>query len=834
MTLLRSLPASNLTETGGLTAALGLSGADPTWVTKRNTTELQAWLQARWTPEALSFQWETTDSLTMHYLQGGPHYCGDSSLTVELTGLPDSLGAAVLLHVAIDNHEQIKAVPGRPRGVVAGLRGGGCTELTDLSEDDVQREVGLMLRRWQAREDIATADPDLEWQRTVIRTAVIQGTEKNYKLSAGSISQPWLRDLLVNVLKARYPSTRPQTMQKWVREVARLSRFLELSTGDGNTRGQAMRDVSAATMDDFAAMLRRAPDTTDHMQATTLWTVSSVLSQARSLGFADQLPASFDVKPQHHPVMMEQVWQEKAFSDALFSLLLGGAATFTEDEDALAGLSEDGFGQGVLDLAASIPNSEWDGRVFVHLLHTAANYGRRTNEVCSLRANTIQEQPGTGHPGILYANFKSGREAVLLPIDRQSRDALHSWIQELRRRYPNTPLDRLALFPASLKNADGSKPVRANGMARWFKTYVLLLEQAIILGHLHQASSFSLTDLLNLKVGDLSKDDGSLTVAGRRHPLSAWHWQMLIDYLHDLEGRLGGLRFVSGYDAVERWPLFPDPLVQSHVNNRARVNDEGLRIKPSEMIPATTADAFGPLGEDWLTKAASYRSAGLPATHFGEGRINPDKVTFGRFRHTYLQSLVNIGTDIFQVQELADHKSVQTTIDSYVRPQQEKLHEAVSLMQKARVRAYGAPSDADHSTPRFNLPTRSLGGRGGADCENPHVHANGIAGCDEDGNCFDCPAFAIFDPSHLPEINANIATATRTLHKKDAEGAVPGQLDYMVWKRDGWRRVKSTIQNRLDVMLPAEREATLAAAKVIADFRSRVHNEAGITLGAAQ
>ncbi len=814
---LRPVPTEIPTEGGSLTAALGLTGADTDWATKSVTPELRQWMVARWSADTRSSHWETTDNLIASCRPGGKKYCGDSSLTVDLAGLPDPLTASILAHMAHDNHFQKKANPSLVRTLVGLLREGGCMDVTDLPEESLNVERGKLWRRWVERQDLLTADPDLEWQRGVIRTAVIRSdSKKNFNLPVRSVNQPWLRELLVDVLKARYPNAAPKTLQQWVRSCVRLSNFLTLGDGQGPERGQSLRDMSATTMDNHAALLRRDPDISDDLHQGTLWNLSSVLTQARALGFADRLPRSFSVQPQHYPVMMEVAWEDKAFPDALFALLLGGAATFTEDEEALAGITEEGFGQAVLDLATSIPGTDWTGRVFGNLLHTAANYGRRTTEVCSLPADTIREQPGTGHPGILYTNFKSKREAVLLPIDRHSRTALQAWIHELRRQYPNTALDALALFPAPTSNDDGTNPITGDGVRRWFKIYILLLEQAIILGHLHAATGVSLTDLLRLRVGDLSQDGDLASAGGSAHPLPAWHWQMLTDYRHNLQTRLEGNKLVSGYDTVEQWPLFPDADQQ--------------RCGAGTAVLATPAARFEPLGPDWLIKAATYRSAGLPGTHFGEGRYNPDRVTFGRFRHTYLQQLVNIGADIFLVQELADHKSVQTTVNSYVRPQQEKLHEAIQMMQKARTSAFGAPVDG---LVRLGLPTRSLIGSGGADCENPQVHAIGIAGCDQDGNCFDCPTYAIFDPSHLPEINAKIATATRTLHRKDAEGdAAPGQLDYIAWKRDGWRGAKTRIHAHLDALTPGEREATLSAAKVVADFRSRVHNEAGITLGA--
>jgi hypothetical protein len=313
-----------------------------------------------------------------------------------------------------------------------------------------------------------------------------------------------------------------------------------------------------------------------------------------------------------------------------------------------------------------------------------------------------------------------------------------------------------------------------------------------------------------------------LTVADTNQDLDSWHWQMLVDYRSDLVNRWEGRAWFVGYRKVEDWPLFPDPCTSAMgIAAYERKKYGGL----AQPVPWAR---FDPLGPDWPSLAAKYRSAGLPGTHHGEGRTNPDQVKFGRFRHTYLQQLVNIGTDIFIVQELADHSNVQSTLNSYVQVQDERLRESVELLHQHRT------TISQSGLKMVTLTSRTLNVETGADCANPQVHNLGVGGCDRDRNCFDCDDYAIFDPSHLTRINQEIATTTRTLQRIDAEGDTErkaAHIEVLTWKRGGWRRARQTILDHLDSLDPVERELVLTAGKTVEDFRSRVHNDAGITLG---
>ena len=224
---------------------------------------------------------------------------------------------------------------------------------------------------------------------------------------------------------------------------------------------------------------------------------------------------------------------------------------------------------------------------------------------------------------------------------------------------------------------------------------------------------------------------------------------------------------------------------------------------------------------------ARYAGGGIPGHDLGARRINPDQLQVRLFRHTYLQHLVNLGTDIFLVQELADHGNVQTTINSYVRVQDEKLREAVDLLAKHRLNTYGRP--ATNGLPLASAPGRDLGAN---DCTNPQVLALGREGCEYDRMCFGCNHFAA-DPSNIPDIKTEIHICTMTLARLEIEDETdlkPHHVAVLKARRDGWRRMLSTLTGHLDGLEPVERERVVTAAEIVRDFRNRARS-GGLNLG---
>jgi hypothetical protein len=526
-----------------------------------------------------------------------------------------------------------------------------------------------------------------------------------------------------------------------------------------------------------------------------------VLSQARALGISDRvsLQASFAIHKGHYPQAPRVIREDRGFPDATFRFLLG---------------ADDLLGPRVLDLARTIPAEDFSGAVFVTALHLAANFGRRSEELCSLPAHRLRIAD-SGGAELLYTNFKSGRDKVWLPVDARTGEFVRDWIVQVRSRYPQTPFENLALLPAPTTNPSGTRPANSTLLAKWFRKWVTLLEQAVVLAHLHQGTGHPLTTLCRLRCQSLTGQ--SLHVDGIEHALPPVIAQNAIDYRADLMARLSTSMYAPTVPGM--LPLFPDMfLVPGAQPLRGKLLTEFLPVPP---------ERFDPLGLGWLPIAASYPSGGIPGFNLGSTRINPDLLQVRLFRHTYLQHLVNLGTDIFLVQELADHSNVQTTIDSYVRVQDEKLREAVDLLAAHRLNTYGRP--ATNGLLLASAPARDIGTN---DCTNPQVLALGREGCEYDRMCYRCDHFAA-DPSNIPDIKTEIHTCSMTLQRLQIEGdsdLKPHHVAVLNARRDGWRQMLTVLSAHLDALTPIERDQVETAATIVRDFRTRVRT-GGLNLG---
>jgi len=314
-----------------------------------------------------------------------------------------------------------------------------------------------------------------------------------------------------------------------------LSRFLDTRSD----RGLDPRMLSVTVMDQWTAALHADRDTSTHTHEATLVVVSSVLSQARALGISDRvaLPAGFAIHTGHYPQTTRVIREDRGFPDATFRFLLG---------------ADDLLGHRVLDLARTIPGEEFSGEVFVTALHLAANFGRRPEELCSLPAHRLRVAD-TGAAELLYTNFKSGRDKVWLPVDARTGEFVRDWIVRVRSRYPETPFEDLALLPAPTINPSGARPVSKKLLAKWFRKWVALLEQAVVLAHLHRGTGISFARLCRLDCQSVTGQ--SLCVDGVEHALPAAVAQNAIDYRADVIARHG----TSMYAPTGVFPFFWTP-----------------------------------------------------------------------------------------------------------------------------------------------------------------------------------------------------------------------------------------------------------------------------------
>ncbi|MET7738493.1 hypothetical protein ABZT02_45660 [Streptomyces sp. NPDC005402] len=80
--------------------------------------------------------------------------------------------------------------------------------------------------------------------------------------------------------------------------------------------------------------------------------------------------------------------------------------------------------------------------------------GRRPNEICKLPWQCLDRE-SDGSPVLVYDNTKNLRHARRLPIPVATAALIIK--RQQRARFPDTPADKLKLFPATLANPHGTK-----------------------------------------------------------------------------------------------------------------------------------------------------------------------------------------------------------------------------------------------------------------------------------------------------------------------------------------------------------------------------------------
>jgi integrase len=712
-----------------------------------------------------------------------------------LGGLKTPIIDEILFSVAADTADGAQVPVESARTIAEAARQSRDVSLGSLTTAGMNARTGRTLRKWKDRLEVLRADGDTEWLNDSVRLSVVKRSpELGTTLPLGRISQPWLRQLMTDFCRASLVSVTPAVLARYVAEMGRLSTFLATRQDHGN-RPQSL---TVTAMDAYVASV--VTDTTLKPKTiqSRLENVASIITQSQALGLTRRygLQPDFQVFRRHFPRQVEEgSFDQRAFPDATFRFLLG---------------ADDILGDCVIDLLRSIPQQEFDGSVAVQALQLSANFGRRPSELCSLNANRIRLDDGTGQAAILYDNFKSGRKNVWLPIDARSSSAATDWMALLRGRYPATALVDLALLPAPNSNPNGIRHIRSNQAARWFRAWVILLEQAIVIAQLHEATGISIGEICQLASSAFT--GLTLITATREVDLAQPIAAMLADYRHDLHERSG----TDQEEHVRGIPLFPCPIAR--------------RKRPSDAMPSVNPARFEALGSGWETIAARYASGGIPGGHLGRERIKPDALTMRRFRHTYLQHLVDIGTDIFVVQELADHTNVQTTIDSYVRVRNEALREAIDVLNQHRIDRFGTASQQLAFVP--SITTRDVATNR---CSNPKVLKLGTEGCEYDRQCYDCDHYST-DPSYLRDIKSEILTCRMSLQRletEDPQRQKPHHIAVLNERLSGWKQTLRQLEAHLDALPLDEHEEVLVAAEMVWTFRNRARSGGVLSFGSA-
>ncbi|MCF3167072.1 MULTISPECIES: tyrosine-type recombinase/integrase [Streptomyces] len=184
------------------------------------------------------------------------------------------------------------------------------------------------------------------------------------------------------------------------------------------------------------------------------------------------------------------------------------------------------------------------------------------------------------------------------------------------------------------------------------------------------------------------------------------------------------------------------------------------------------------------------------------------------FRHSFCQRYADAGVRIEVLQELMDHKSMQTT-QRYYKISNKRKREAVNVMRLHTVDRKGKHAPMASATA---YEARSVAVPFGNCTEPSNVKAGGKA-CPIRFQCAACPSYRP-DPSYLPAIEDHI----RSL-KADKEMAVMMETDEFVVKNlddqiTAFKGTVETMRNLVEAMSETEREDVEQASAVLRKVRA--------------
>ena len=402
---------------------------------------------------------------------------GDRRGRVVLRGLPERVVDEVLIGVQGCLVEGRRVMPTDLRAVVDHLRRQHVSSVAEADTTELSGAVHRFLRLSADRAKLVCSDPDSEQANDVWdlrlwgwrgRLSFIGGEalHPNGRPYAPAITQPWLKAAAKAWAADALTSKGPPTVRNVLAAVGLFSQLLTRRPDHGGIPS----GLSRADMEAFLARLARleaAGRLSRYVRGRTVDLFALFLRDCRAMGLT-QHGQSLAGLPDHVALHRDDRPPRLRHEGDDVGLALPGVvlAQLLSDEnlDALEALGGPSC-RAAVELAAGV--------------------GRRTSELCGLRLECLDYDEATNandethrSPVLVHDMSKVAKVSCRLPIhDREAR-VISAQQARVRAAFPDTPPDRLALFPRSLKNPDGTKPFSTSWLAvtmrRWVDRLVRL------------------------------------------------------------------------------------------------------------------------------------------------------------------------------------------------------------------------------------------------------------------------------------------------------------------------------------------------------------------------
>lgn len=385
----------------------------------------------------------------------------DSGRIVAFKGLPDQVITEILagLQWRTDDHTKTSMI--ELRALVRHARQLRVASIFDLLDHGIcseSRHMAALIRALTLAVQRSLTSPEREQQRDRWDLAIFGGKGQiNFKV----LSQPWLREAAKHWVLEDLPLHRGRQATATSKQTVRAIRYLSWSLQHGRPdHGLVLSELDRTDIIRFTnrlAYLERSGEISSKKRYVISTRVRRFLDDVRAFGLTRPerplagLPDDFRLRHRDVPRPPEDPGPGRDLPIPVQRTINANLAEL----EARAGL---------------------DVRRIVEVL---IDTGRRPEEACQLPWDCL-DTTVDGHQVLVYTDSKNNRPNRRLPISVETADLIREHRENVRQRFPNMPLDQLALFPRNQLNPYGTFHVGVPHMSKAHRSFIDSIAEQLV------------------------------------------------------------------------------------------------------------------------------------------------------------------------------------------------------------------------------------------------------------------------------------------------------------------------------------------------------------------
>jgi integrase len=385
----------------------------------------------------------------------------DSGRIVAFKGLPDQVITEILAGLQWRTDDHTKTSMTQLRALVRHARQLQVASIFDLLDHKVcseSRHMAALIRALTLAVKRSLTSPEREQQRDRWDLAIFGGKGQiNFKV----LSQPWLREAAKHWVLEDLPLHRGRQATATSKQTVLAIRYLSWSLQHGRPdHGLVLNELDRTDIVRFTnrlAYLERSGQISSKKRYVISTRVRRFLDDVRAFGLTRParplagMPDDFRLRHSDVPKPPGDPGPGRDLPIPVQRTINAHLAAL----EARAGL---------------------DVRRIVEVL---IDTGRRPEEACQLPWDCL-DTTADGHQVLIYTDSKNNRPNRRLPISIETADLIREHRENVHQRFPNTPLDQLALFPRNQMNPYGTFHIGVPHMSKAHREFIDSIAEQLV------------------------------------------------------------------------------------------------------------------------------------------------------------------------------------------------------------------------------------------------------------------------------------------------------------------------------------------------------------------